>query len=143
MERPRRILMGVLTAASLLLFIAAIRLWVRSYDVRDDLLTSESASRRIHLVSTRGWLALDYWDYLPATGGHDLHDEEYPVVPYAFAAMSFAVLPCVWMVQNRRRRFVRSGGPYVQTCRACGYDLRATPGRCPECGLVAAELAAS
>jgi hypothetical protein len=43
------------------------------------------------------------------------------------------VVPISWLwlcVRDRRRR--RPG-----CCAACGYDLRATPERCPECGAVA------
>jgi hypothetical protein len=56
------------------------------------------------------------------------------VIPYWFVAVCAATLPLAWV----RRRLVVL--PRLRAmrgeCPACGYDLRATPERCPECGAV-------
>ncbi len=49
-------------------------------------------------------------------------------VPLSTVAAVALVPPLFWV--RRRRQSRRPAG----LCRRCGYDLRATPSRCPECG---------
>jgi hypothetical protein len=51
-------------------------------------------------------------------------------IPLWFPAGLTLVLPLIWLFQTRRRRRRRNSG----MCEACGYDLRASPNSCPECG---------
>jgi len=59
-------------------------------------------------------------------GWHEL------IVPYWFISLTLAAI-AIGGFRNevRRRRGMRPG-----LCAFCGYDLRATPDRCPECGAI-------
>ena len=49
-------------------------------------------------------------------------------LPQGMLALALAILPICW-ARLRRRTWAPEG-----FCAACGYDLRASTGRCPECG---------
>jgi hypothetical protein len=159
---PPRLL--VLAAdACVILLIAALAVWVRSYHYADtvDILRSadgqtvslDSRSGRLTLttapfrtsygVSGRDtrwsceWLRdpaprarfrISGWERLP--GGWALH------VPY-WAVVLLLTFPTAWRMSAylRRARDARNN-----LCPACGYDLRASPDRCPECGTISTQM---
>jgi hypothetical protein len=59
------------------------------------------------------------------------------VVHLVYPTATFALAPLAWLAgyRKRRRRAARARGGL---CASCGYDLRASAGRCPECGAVPA-----
>ena len=51
-------------------------------------------------------------------------------IPYWLIVPLTAILPLRWWLHRRRRRAWAVSG----RCLGCGYDLRGSPDRCPECG---------
>lgn len=65
---------------------------------------------------------------------------EFTVVPWWAVVATMSALPVgrglpIMVRRRRTRRRTLTGH-----CRQCGYDLRATPGRCPECGATPAHV---
>ncbi|MEA2736410.1 MAG: hypothetical protein QOE14_2861 [Humisphaera sp.] len=142
----RRRAFGIAVVVSLLLCGAAVVLWVRSHFVRDDLMY-----RSVNLWSVRGQCRLGF--AAPPTHFKWMTDANiapramynYPdfswetsngrpqlCVPHWFVVLVFAASPAAWLIGYVRSRHRRNSG----RCSSCGYDLRATPDRCPECGTV-------
>jgi hypothetical protein len=84
-----------------------------------------------HLTTPARWLPSRAW-FVPV-----YHRVRRPdrttltvAVPYLPLVLLTAVLPALWLRRARRQRRARR----ANLCPSCGYDLRATPDRCPECG---------
>lgn len=56
--------------------------------------------------------------------------------PLWLPTLALAAPPALWVYRRHRR-------PKAGHCRRCGYDLRASPQRCPECGTVPPGAAAA
>jgi ABC-type Fe3+ transport system permease subunit len=117
----RRRLFIVVSALSLVLCLATIVLWVWS-----------------HWGAQSFWG--EYYGYLASHGrfmifaDHGYRRRAWNFRYWPFAAL-FALLPTCWLLLAPLRRRARRAK--VGLCMRCGYDLRATPDRCPECGTLA------
>lgn len=150
----RRRLFTLLSALSLLLCVGMVALWVRSYWVADHYSGHEErriapqviGGKSVHLVyapkpvvaSERGWISFGKLAY-DATDGQFCNFEPNSIyaIPYFIPVLTAAAIPLAWL-WSRRTRW-RSSKTDPNLCHHCGYDLRATHDRCPECGTVPAQ----
>jgi hypothetical protein len=78
------------------------------------------------VTQTRHWQLAGFWWVVtakPCPPSRSLG------VPCWFVTGCFAIVTVGWLKMRRANRQYPPG-----SCLSCGYDLRATPNRCPECG---------
>ena len=167
----RRRLLNLLTGLSLLLCVAVVVLWVRSYWRMDHVSRYWPQSYR-EVVSARGDVVMRVTTYPrpvprtpeelrlrhrsgPADSGLGVRGSgwleplgfrratlRHPGGGYTLRIVTFpwwvvllvAALPAALGGWLAYRRHVAHSRRLSGLCPRCGYDLRATPGRCPECG---------
>jgi hypothetical protein len=157
--RPRRILFDSVSLLSLLVCLSTAAMWVHSYwGVAGDVVVS---GRKWHWASLDGRFvvhnAADH--FLNTLERMGIDPQKFAVgqpiqppqrrpepmklvqirIPYWPVVIASAVLPLIWFHGWRRRRAER----HIGRCPTCGYDLRGTPDRCPECGTVSGESSVS
>lgn len=149
----KRRLCNLAAALSLVLCVGACVLWVRSFFRADYIGFHDGSYHGVKLRSLHGSVGFHVdprmtrplrptWTVQPTSGdvrrrllGQFYFSRGYwgviAVVPYWFVVPACLADPAVSWRRRRRRRHRADLG----LCVACGYDLHATPERCPECGL--------
>jgi len=164
MKRFLRILLNALTVLSLLICLATVVLWVREGEYNEMLVGPASTRITRWLVANRSgieYLALPenfnketieanahaphWWQDLTygkqyvgdRQGTGFIFNSKFLInigVPYWFICLITALAPAIRLTARLRRKRHPPG-----LCPKCGYDLRATPDRCPECGSIPAK----
>jgi hypothetical protein len=162
--RPRPTLLSLCSSVSLLLCIILAALWVRSYwhgdcliqiragggcnwialndgrlsVARDDHFPYSQSARFLHvpmrpdeqltppMLTGRTWFRAAGFEWIRDQPGGAFK----AFVPGWAVFTPMTLLPLLWL-SSRQKRLRRQRAGF---CRRCGYDLRATPDRCPECG---------
>jgi hypothetical protein len=133
---PRRLL-SILTSLSLLLCPVLVGVWL--YTSRAEatrflldtrMLIVTLGARGLHLMTDRSIWAAGYPFHLLGFGASNVNGMGCLTVPYWFLLILTLILPALMLCSRHRRPKSQSG-----RCPNCGYDLRATPNRCPECGI--------
>jgi hypothetical protein len=162
----------VLSTLSLLLCAVTAVLWVRSYWFADELdVQLDRANVHFSSFLGRTRLSASFYDRSPKANGvawspadretvgvwakpRSLHvrigGEQYlglvwvrPLLRVeALHVIIIAVMVVLPAARLARWQSARRQHSAELLCRRCGYDLRATPGRCPECGTAAEGKAA-
>jgi hypothetical protein len=75
---------------------------------------------------------------IPATTSSSLVGFRSLVISWWLIVAASAMVPVIWGWRAGIwwRRWIKQRLMRTQICLVCGYDMRATPGRCPECGSV-------
>jgi hypothetical protein len=155
----KRRIVTLAAAASMVLCVATVALWLRSYWAADRIERFDKVGSMYLMSRTGAILFLRDPDWSGAARGiyyakvesgspfgsaltfraHVRYGNSLRIIfPHWFLALLLAILPSLYLraVMSARRNS-RAG-----RCAACGYDLRATPDRCPECGAAPAATAA-